>query len=345
MPGTAHEVLIVALREQPSLLGVLVAKLTGILLPRGFKPVDSVVRFVKTAEVRPDLLFFLKRRKRWVIVELQGRPDPEKRRRWLLAASVLLDQTGALGDVVVITARRDVARWAERVAHHQGQLGTKLSLTPLVLHLGEDEVEALLDEQRPELSLFAAWAMQNRHGPKARSVVERALDLTSRLPAPLRRAHMRAIVSVLSERMLAVLREASMNPDKIPETPAGRKTRLFLEAQGRKRGRIEGEAKGRAEGEAKGRAEGEAKGELKGELKGKRDALLALLKARGLSVSADQRAVVRGCADVAKLDQWIVRAATASSMSEVLRPATRSNSARAPRRRPAGARPRAARRT
>jgi hypothetical protein len=58
MPGTAHEVLIVALREQPSLLGVLVAKLTGISLPRGFKPVDSVVRFVKTAEVRPDLLFF-----------------------------------------------------------------------------------------------------------------------------------------------------------------------------------------------------------------------------------------------------------------------------------------------
>jgi hypothetical protein len=138
------------------------------------------------------------------------------------------------------------------------------------------------------------------------------------------------------KRLIAMLREASMNPDKVPETPAARKTRLFLEAQGRKRGRIEGEAKGRAEGEAK--------GELKGELKGKRDALLALLKARGLSVSPEQRAIVRGCADLAELDQWIVRAATASSMSEVLPPAARSTSARAPRRRPAGTRPRAARR-
>ena len=55
MPGTAHEVLLVALREQPSLLGDLVTKLTGASLPRGLKPADSAVRFVKTAEVRPDL--------------------------------------------------------------------------------------------------------------------------------------------------------------------------------------------------------------------------------------------------------------------------------------------------
>ena len=139
-------------------------------------------------------------------------------------------------------ACRDVARWALKVAHLRSRLGTRLTLTPVVLHLGEDDAEALLDEGRPELSLFAAWAMHSRHGPKARAIVERALELTSQLRAPLRRAQMRAIVSVLSERMLAMLREASMNPDKIPETPAARKTRLFLEAQGRKRGRIEGEA-------------------------------------------------------------------------------------------------------
>lgn len=112
-----------------------------------------------------------------------------------------------------------------------------------------------------------------------------------------------------------------MNPDKIPETPAGRKTRLFLEAQARKRGRIEGEAKG------------------------KREALLALLKTRGLPVSAEQRAAVRGCVDTAKLDQWIVRAVTASSTSEVLQPAARSTAPRASRSRAAGARPRAARGT
>lgn len=115
---------------------------------------------------------------------------------------------------------------------------------------------------------------------------------------------MRAIVSVLSERMLALLREASMNPNKIPETPAARKTRLFLEAQGRKRGRIEGE------------------------VKGKQDALLALLKARGLSVSTEQRRILRGCTDPAKLDRWIVEAAFASSVDDVLGTKGRTTPAR-----------------
>jgi flagellar biosynthesis/type III secretory pathway protein FliH len=166
--------------------------------------------------------------------------------------------------------------------------------------------------------------MQNRHGPKARAVVERAIELSSKLPAPLRRAQMRAIVSVLSERMLALLKEAAMDPNKIPETPAARKLRLFLEAQGRKRGRIEGEAKGRAEGLAEGRAEGRTEGHAEGELKGKQDALLALLKARGLTVTAEQRAALRSCADLAKLDQWIVQAATAIKASDVLKPITQA---------------------
>lgn len=380
MPGSAHEVLVVALREQPALLGALVEKLTGVALPRGLEPVDSAVRFIKTAEVRPDLLF-LRPGKEWAIVELQGRRDPAKRRRWLLAASALLDQTGALGEVIVITARSDVARWALKVAHHRSRLGTKLALTPVVLHLGLSDCEALLDEQRPELSLFAAWAMQSRHGPKARAVVERAIELTARLPAPLRRAQMRAIVSVLSEPMLAMLREAAMNPDKIPETPAARRTRLFLEAQGRKRGRIEGEAKGRAEGkqevlhmlreasmnpdkipetpaarrtrlfleaqgrkrgriegEVKGRAEGEAKGEAKGRADGKREAVLALLKVRGLSVAAEDLAALHGCADIALLDQWIVKAATATSASDVFGTGARPRTTRAPQRRTSGTR-------
>jgi hypothetical protein len=324
MPGSAHDVLIVALREQPPLLGALVEKLTGTPLPRGLTPVDSAVRFVKTAEVRPDLVF-RRKGKQWAIVELQGRYDPAKRRRWLLAASVLLDQTGVLGDVIVITARGDVARWALKVAHLRSRLGTKLALTPVVLHLGEDSAEALLDEKRPELALFAAWAMQSRHGPKARAVVERAIELTSRLAAPLRRAQMRAIVSVLSEPMLAMLREASMNPDKIPETPAARKTRLFCEGQARKRGRAEGE--------------------VKGEVKGKRDALLALLKARGVALSVEEQAVLRACADAAKLDRWIIRAATAASASEVFGTGTKPSAPRAPGRRPARARPTAARRT
>ncbi|WP_437690968.1 hypothetical protein [Sorangium sp. So ce176] len=150
----------------------------------------------------------------------------------------------------------------------------------------------------------------------------RAFELTERLPRALRRAQQRAILSVLSERMLELLREASMNPDKIPETPAARKLRLFLEAQGRKKGRAEGEARGRAEGEARGR----------------QDALLTLLRARGLSPSQDDEARIRACADAAKLDRWIARAATATTIREALG-ATRTAGARARPRAPGRPRP------
>ncbi|WP_437487662.1 hypothetical protein WME75_07280 [Sorangium sp. So ce1014] len=122
---------------------------------------------------------------------------------------------------------------------------------------------------------------------------------------------------MLSEKMLELLREASMNPDKIPETPAARKLRLFLEAQGRKKGRAEG----RAEGEAKGRQE----------------ALLTLLRARGLSPSQDDEARIRACTDAAKLDRWIAQAATATTVREAL--GTKTRAARARPRTPARPRP------
>lgn len=155
---------------------------------------------------------------------------------------------------------------------------------------------------------------------------------------------MRAIVSVLSAPMLAMLREAAMDPDKIPETPAARRTRLFIEAQGRKRGHAEGLARGLAEGRARGLAEGRAEGRAEGEAKGKRNAILAFLKARGVTLSAEARAVLDACTDSAKLDRWIIRAATASSASEVFDSGRKPSSPRTHEGRRAKARPTAARR-
>lgn len=66
----------------------------------------------------------------------------------------------------------------------------------------------------------------------------------------------RQIRAVLSEAMLASLRELAMDPSKAPEAPASRRFRLFFE----KRGRAEGKAEGKIEG--------------------KQEALLAVLDAR-----------------------------------------------------------------
>ena len=86
------------------------------------------------------------------------------------------------------------------------------------------------------------------------------------------------------------------------ETPAARKTRLFLEAQGRKRGRVEGRAEGT------------------------QHALLTLLHARGIPPSTQDEARIRACTDSAWTDRGFV---TGSAAQKRVNPA----SGRAPERR------------
>ena len=63
--------------------------------------------------------------------------------------------------------------------------------------------------------------------------------------------------------------------------------------------------------------EGEIAGEIKGEIKGKIGMLLAILEARGITVSTEARGRINACKDNATLDRWSVRAITAGSLAEV----------------------------
>jgi hypothetical protein len=63
--------------------------------------------------------------------------------------------------------------------------------------------------------------------------------------------------------------------------------------------------RGKAEGLAEGKAEGEA------------EAVLLVLQARGLDITADDRRRITGCADLAQLKTWVARAATVQSTSEL----------------------------
>jgi hypothetical protein len=303
MPSRRHEVLVAMLREQPELLSALVEKLTGHTLAHGLSPIDSTTRFVKTAEVRPDLL--LAGEKEWAIVEVQDKVDRDKQRRWLLAVGVLFDQRRTLGDVFIITARRSVAAWARTAAHVRTKSGTRLELTPVVLHVGPKTINALLSEKTPSLAVIAAWAVSHRHGPEVRRVMERAIEVTEALPADLQEAQRDAILGVLDERMTAWLEEMRMDPAKIPMTPSARRLIALLNRR-----------------------------EDRAAARGKREALVALLAARGLAPTEKERAVIEGCEDWGRLDRWVVKAATATSVAEVLaagspaRPRTRTRPAK-----------------
>jgi len=87
-------------------------------------------------------------------------------------------------------------------------------------------------------------------------------------------------------------------------------------------GWAEGKALGSSEGKALGRAEAHKSGLAEGAAAAKVGAILAVIAARGLGMTARDRAHIESCRNLVTLDRWILRAATAASVREVLaRPA------------------------
>jgi predicted transposase/invertase (TIGR01784 family) len=66
-----------------------------------------------------------------------------------------------------------------------------------------------------------------------------------------------------------------------------------------------------------GRAEGEARGEAKGRAEGEAKAVLAVLDARGLAITDQQRQQILECTDLDRLDGWIRKAVTLADVSEL----------------------------
>jgi predicted transposase YdaD len=68
---------------------------------------------------------------------------------------------------------------------------------------------------------------------------------------------------------------------------------------------------------ARGEARGIAKGKVEGRAEGKAQSVLTVLEARGLAVTAAQRAKVLACTDLAQLEGWVRQAATAKAAREL----------------------------
>ena len=88
-----------------------------------------------------------------------------------------------------------------------------------------------------------------------------------------------------------------MDINKIPETRATRALWRVLDKQGQER---------------------EALGEARGEARGAMRALFALLAARGLAPTKQERTSIAAVTDLAVLDRCVQMAATATSVAEVL---------------------------
>ena len=67
----------------------------------------------------------------------------------------------------------------------------------------------------------------------------------------------------------------------------------------------------------KARKEGVAEGEARGRAEGLSAAILAVLSARQIAVSEEQRERISSCTDLALLDEWLARAATVIDSNEL----------------------------
>jgi len=63
--------------------------------------------------------------------------------------------------------------------------------------------------------------------------------------------------------------------------------------------------------------EGLTRGMQQGKVEGEADAILRVLDARGLTVTAAQRTRILGCTDLQQLQEWITRAATATTVAGI----------------------------
>jgi len=217
-----------------------------------------------------------------VVVEVQLRADVRKRRTWPAYVATLHARLGCPVALLVVCPDQAVAAWCTTPV----VVAPCLVLRPVVL--GPWQVPVVTDAEvarrYPELAVLSALAHGGQEDPQAVfEALFAALDMIDHDHANL---YTDLILTVLPMASRVLLEEFMTTATHRYQSDFAR--RYF----------------------SQGEAEGEAKGEAR--------ALLAILDARGIHVPDDTRADIAACTDIAQLELWIRRAATADKIQEVL---------------------------
>ena len=289
MPSLLHEGLLDLFRNRPSLAAELLRDALHAPLP-AFDTVrigDGNLTDLLPVEFRADLVLLLEGKtsgslRGSVIVEVQLRSDPDKRRTWPVYVTAQRARLRCNVTLLVVTDDPAVAAWAATPIEtgHPGFI-----LTPLVL--GPGTIPVVLDEalaaHAPELAVLSV--LVHGHRPEAVDIARTALAGTRGLDGERAALYIDLVLAFVDEAARGVL-EALMASGTYQYQSDFAKRYV---------------AQGRAEGE----------------VAGLRDAITHVLTARSLPLSELGRARVASCADVAVLTVWLERAATAVSEAEV----------------------------
>ena len=264
---------------------------------------DSVARFTDPTEVRPDVILGRDPSKPWFMVDVQISRDGEKIFRWPLSWLLVRLERKRPGDLLVITHDPKIAEWARTGIVANGTTGPMLTMHPKVLLLDQACVQRLLKLDSPWSAFAAAWTLQDAPvTEETLAIVWAALRKIDELDPELQGRMIRPIVGVLSEPINKKANEnmstqlwPNISDEQLDNSPG---VRIWREAA---------ERIGEARGEARGEATGEAR------------AIVLVLQARSVALSDEQRERIETCTDKALLDQWVLRAATATTADDLFR--------------------------
>ncbi|MBI5481959.1 MAG: hypothetical protein HY906_24100 [Deltaproteobacteria bacterium] len=286
MPSMLHEAIVTLFRNRPTMAAELLVGVLHVPVPSAgdVRVYEADLTQIVPTEYRADLVVVHGEGRDGVavVLEVQLAPDPDKEFVWPLYQAALRARLRLPVCVLVVTDDDAVARWAATPV----LVGPPASwFVPVVLGpAAVPWVTAQEAARAPELAVLSALA----HGREAggAQVALAAIAAAVRLDAERARLYHDLVMQHLGEAVRAEL-EALM-------------------------------ATGKYEYQSEFARQYIAEGEAQGELKGKAEALLAVLAARGFPPTDEQRERILSCRDLATLDRWVWRAASAASVDEAL---------------------------
>jgi hypothetical protein len=287
-----HEAPLDVMRERPAVLLDVLAT-AGVSLPIEAARLEVVLTESSMTEVAPahwsaDLVAVVGEPgsppKLIVVVEVQRDRDPSKRYAWAQYVMALATRHRAPVLLLVWVFDAAIATWA-RGPH---ELGPGFAFTPLVIGPGSLPIMSRDDAaEHLELAVLVALTQLGRRDqPLSQAATDQVLRVASAVLALEDHERRRRYLSLLHGTAPASFR-AILKP--LLEANHMRALELIRE-EGREEGRQEGQAV----------------------------ALVRLLRRRGFTVDDATEARILATADLARLDAWLDRVLTASSLEEVL---------------------------
>jgi len=287
MPGIPHEAVIEVLQNEPALVAMLLRDV-GVRLPTGLAPViaDSNLSVRDPDHMKQytaDNVFVFQDeagRKVVVIVEVQSEaPDQSRSLAWPAYACVARNRHGCDVSFMAFGLNEEAVRGCAK-AIHTGHRG--FNLKPYTTGYGL--LREIADRFAPELAVLHVVTKtidMTAYDPQVR-----VLEALALAPPDRRASYSRIVRAVVSQTVREELEQLMKTVIKDP----------FID------GLIE---------------EGMAKGLEKGEVRGEANAILLVLAARNLTVTATERHRIVSCTDLAQLSDWITRATTAPQVADL----------------------------